>query len=62
MGWEIEPETFTDLLIKVKEGYGDIPIYITENGMSNADYARQDATVADPERIEYLNGHHRSGS
>ena len=60
MGWEIEPKTFTDLLIKVREGYGEVPIYITENGMSNADYARQDATVVDPERIEYLNGHIRA--
>ncbi len=57
MNWEIEPARLTDLLLSVRAGYGDIPIYITENGLSSADYVRHDGTVADPERIDYVTDH-----
>jgi beta-glucosidase len=57
MEWEIEPATLTDLLVNLCNDYGDTPIYITENGMANGDYRRQDGAVADPERIAYLEEH-----
>ncbi|WP_298208577.1 family 1 glycosylhydrolase [Ferrimicrobium sp.] len=60
MGWEVEPATLTELLCNLRDQYRPIPIYITENGMSNADYVRQDGSVLDPERTAYLEGHLRA--
>ncbi|MGE5575882.1 MAG: GH1 family beta-glucosidase [Syntrophothermus sp.] len=54
MGWEITPECLTDLLVRIKEDYGDIPIYITENGAAFPDQ------VDDSGRIAFLQGHFRS--
>ncbi|RCU05686.1 aryl-phospho-beta-D-glucosidase, partial [Acinetobacter baumannii] len=31
-GWEIWPQGLTDGIMMIKARYGDIPIYITENG------------------------------
>ena len=31
-GWEVYPQGLTDILVWVKERYGDIPLYVTENG------------------------------
>ena len=31
-GWEVFPQGLTDTLLWVKERYGDIPLYVTENG------------------------------
>ncbi len=54
MGWEIYPEGLEKLLRRTATEYtGDLPLYITENGMAN-----RDAVLGqDPERIAYLDGH-----
>lgn len=57
MGWEIYPEGLTDLLLMLKRDYPLPPVYITENGMANADSLSSDGAVHDPERIEYLHLH-----
>ena len=57
MGWEIEPAALTELLLRVRDDYGDRPLYVLENGMSNDDYVTPDGEVHDPERIAYLRGH-----
>ena len=57
MGWTIEPGGLTTLLLRLREDYGDIPLYITENGAAFFDYADPTGTVRDPERIGYLRGH-----
>lgn len=57
MGWEIYPEGLTELLLRHKRDYSDLPpIYITENGMANADHCVNNE-VADYARIEYLRSH-----
>ncbi len=57
MDWEIYPQGLYDFLVRTAREYtGDLPILITENGMSNADVL-QDGNVHDPERIDYLNKH-----
>ena len=40
--WEVHPESLTRTLCWVKERYGDIPIYITENGAAFPDSAGAD--------------------
>jgi beta-glucosidase len=57
MGWEIYPEGLYKFLTRTKEKFtGDLPLFITENGMSNADQITNGA-VPDPERIAYVEAH-----
>lgn len=57
MGWEIEPEGLGFFLRRLADVYcPDLPIYITENGMANADKL-QEGLVPDTERIAYFERH-----
>jgi beta-glucosidase len=56
MGWEVYPKGLTELLLKLNQEYALPPIYITENGMANADRL-VDGAVPDVERIEYVGRH-----
>jgi beta-glucosidase len=56
--WEVHPEALTRTLCWVKDTYGDIPLYVTENGAAFADPPRAEAEVVeDPARVDYLRGH-----
>ena len=57
LDWEMTPETFTDLLVRLKADYGSLPILITENGCSIDDVPAPDGEVHDPRRIDYLRTH-----
>jgi beta-glucosidase len=59
MGWEIDPQGLYDVLERVHREYGPIPLYITENGAAFADRPGPDGTVADPQRVAYLDDHFR---
>ena len=56
MGWEIYPEALTQHLVRISREYAPPPIFITENGMANADQI-VNGRVADVERIQYVNDH-----
>ena len=56
IGWNVYPEGFYKVLCKVKDQYGDIPIYITENGACYNDGVEY-GEVHDQRRIEYLKQH-----
>jgi beta-glucosidase len=61
MGWGIEPEGLSDLLIRLAEDYPTIPpIFITENGGAFNDYVDPEGGVDDWERIAFLEGHIRA--
>ena len=57
MGWPIVPEGMRDLLIRLHERSGGLPIYITENGCAADDYLTPEGTVEDHERIAFIHGH-----
>jgi beta-glucosidase len=64
-GWEVAPKAFTEMLVWIKNEYGDIPQYITENGAAFFDppVARETADgprVNDPLRVEYFRTHLRA--
>jgi beta-glucosidase len=59
MGWEIVPDVMTEHLARIAREYRPPPIYITENGMANADRL-QDGAVDDAPRIAYLRSHLRA--
>ena len=57
-GWEVHPPALTDLLLWFKRLYGDIPLYITENGSAFYDPPRAgESGVNDPLRCDYLKHH-----
>ena len=56
--WEVFPQGLTDMLVWVKQNYGDIPFYVTENGAAFYDPPKPiDGKVDDPLRIDYLRTH-----
>jgi beta-glucosidase len=55
--WEINPEGLYHTLIRIKEEYGNIPVYISENGTSCLDRVSDDGCVHDPVRVEFLRRH-----
>jgi beta-glucosidase len=61
MGWEGHAESLTRTLWWIKERYGDIPLYITENGAAFSDPPRPPGgQVHDPLRVDYLRQHLRA--
>jgi beta-glucosidase len=60
MGWEVFPEGLKETLLWIKRRYGDIPLYITENGAAFADPPVIDGLVEDTRRVEYLRNHLRA--
>jgi beta-glucosidase len=61
MEWEVWPAALTRVLVWIKERYGDIPLYITENGAAFADPPSPIAgRVDDPLRVDYLRTHLRA--
>ncbi|HYF91084.1 MAG TPA: GH1 family beta-glucosidase [Symbiobacteriaceae bacterium] len=56
-GWEIVPWGLTALLLRLKADYGDLPIYITENGAVFNDQISPDGQVHDPGRVAFLREH-----
>jgi beta-glucosidase len=58
MGWEMYPQGLTDTLVWVKERYGAIPQYVTENGAALFDPpVAEDGRVDDPLRVGYFRKH-----
>jgi beta-glucosidase len=54
--WEIAPEGLYRLLLRLKQEYGNPPVYITENGYPLPERPGVDP-LDDGERIEYLDAH-----
>src|SRR4029077_19698506 len=44
-GWEVFPQGLTDILVWVRERYGHLPLYITENGAAFYDPPTADGTL-----------------
>ena len=58
LDWEVYAPGLTDILLWVKERYGNLPLYVTENGASFYDPPEaMDGTVEDPLRVHYLRAH-----
>lgn len=55
--WIVYPQGLCDMLVSFSENYGDIPIYIMENGASYPDTVTPDGYVHDTERVDYYRGY-----
>ena len=59
--WEVYPQGLADALSWVKQRYGDVPLYVTENGASFYDPPQAPADgVQDSLRVAYLREHLRA--
>ncbi len=56
MGWEVFPQALTQHLVRITREYAPPPLFITENGMANAD-TLINGRVADTPRVDYLRWH-----
>jgi beta-glucosidase len=56
MGWEQDAGAFGDLLRRLGREYGDVPLWITENGAAFPDTVTA-GRVDDPDRTAYLRDH-----
>jgi len=57
-GWEVYPQGLLETLLAVKQRYGDVPLYVTENGSAFPDPATVSGdTLEDPERTRVLRAH-----
>ncbi|MCS7481133.1 GH1 family beta-glucosidase [Umezawaea endophytica] len=57
MDWEIVPEGFTQLLVRISKDYPGLPMVITENGAAFDDVADADGQVDDEDRLSYISEH-----
>jgi len=61
MEWEVYPAGLSDVLNWVRERYGDIPLYVTENGAAFADRpSAAGAMLEDTPRVSYFREHLRA--
>jgi beta-glucosidase len=57
MGWEIYPDGLRQVLVRLMHEFtGDLPLYVTENGMARDDRVDR-GTVDDRERIGFIRDH-----
>jgi beta-glucosidase len=56
LDWPVYPAGMTDLLERLRKDYGDLPLIITENGLSLNDTVSSDGKVHDTRRAEYIRG------
>jgi beta-glucosidase len=57
MGWDLTPDGLPEMLLRIKRDYGDIDIYITENGAAYPDKWDGGDIVEDPARVEFIARH-----
>ena len=57
MDWEIQASGLTSLLMRIRDEYTTLPIYITENGAAFDDYVDPNGHVIDHNRVAYLQEH-----
>ncbi len=60
MGWPVEADGMTELLLRLHREYTRVPIYITENGRAVYDYVDPEGGVDDEERVAFLDAHFRA--
>ena len=58
-GWEIYEKGIYDIMMNLKENYGNIESFVSENGMGVQDEGRfeKDGMIHDDYRIDFIRGH-----
>lgn len=56
-GWEVYPDGLSETLMWIRQRYGDLPLYVTENGAAFYDPPTAVELVDDLLRVDYLRRH-----
>jgi beta-glucosidase len=57
MGWSVDARGMYELLMRLHREHSDLELLVTENGAAYADEIQSDGSVADADRISYLEQH-----
>jgi len=57
VGWEVYPDGLETVLKIFREEYGNLPLYITENGAAYNDIPGADGAIHDARRVDYYRRH-----
>jgi beta-glucosidase len=57
LGWPIDPNGLVEVLVDLRDHYGNPPVYVTENGACFADQPGPGGRVDDQQRIDFLHDH-----
>lgn len=57
MAWPVQPDGLYDLLADIRDNYGNLPVYIAENGCAYDDVVSPDGSVHDAERVAFFRDH-----
>jgi beta-glucosidase len=57
MGWPIDAGGLTEELIRLRDRYGNLELYVTENGACYNDQVQESGAVLDDDRVAYLRDH-----
>jgi beta-glucosidase len=60
MGWEVQPEGLTQVLLRLHHDHPEMPLYVTENGAAYDDHPTADGATYDADRLDYLARHLRA--
>jgi beta-glucosidase len=60
MGWEVQPDGLTKVLLRLRDEYPEVPLYVTENGAAYEDEVDGAGQITDTERRDYLDAHLRA--
>jgi len=60
VNWEVDPAGLTRILVRVRDEYTTVPVYVTENGCAQHDYRGPDGAVHDSSRTRYIERHVRA--
>ena len=60
MGWPVDATGLEEFLVRLRDEYTSLPLYVTENGAAYDDYPDSNGYVEDVERVAYLAGHLRA--
>jgi beta-glucosidase len=59
-GWSVEPDGLTEVLTRVRDEYGPVPLYVHEAGAAYDDGPGPDGAVHDERRVAWLDAHLRA--
>jgi beta-glucosidase len=57
MGWSVDPDGLTELLLRIAREAPGVQVMVTENGAAYPDVVDADGHIADTDRIDYLRTH-----
>ena len=57
IGWTVDADAFTDLLVKLSHDHPRTPLMVTENGAAYPDVVEADGEIRDTDRTDYLHRH-----